>query len=97
MNKGYSFWGGKGDTAERESSPQPGSTTPHTQCGASGALKECSFSLFVATASHVNDQFCRNDVINIRCGGGLADYRDGSGTPLPATRSLCNFIYNTCR
>lgn len=96
MNKRYSFWGGKGNTDKREQFPQSVSTTLDTQCGLL-LWKSAASLLFVATASHVNDQFCRNEVINIRCGGGVGDYSDGCRTLLPAVHSLCNFIYNTCR
>ena len=77
MNERCSFWEEKGNADKRGViSPHTGSTAPNAQRGAQLG-KSTGFLLFVVTASHVNDQFGRNNVINIRRGPEAGDYRDG--------------------
>lgn len=92
MNERCSFWGEKGNADKRGviSLIQCPRLVMHNE-GAQ-LWKSTGFLLFVATASHVNDQFGRNNVINIRRSRGVGDYRDGWGVsgslPLLADKAV---------
>lgn len=61
--------------------PPPNPTPPPTpQAPPPPLWKSTAFLPFIATASHVNDQFSRNAVINIRRSRGGDEYSGGRGS-----------------
>lgn len=82
-------------------SPHSVSTALNAQWVA-GLWKSTSFLLFVVTASHVNDLFGKNNLINISCSQRVGDYRPDEGLSaclplLPNRLWVCHVTINVCR